>query len=155
MIISNNIFLIRKFSRNLGHLDLKLVEGKRSGSWRTSTTCVWPADGFLYKCICWIGFWTVSHLWYYDIFLFSSLDGMQQRTPRHHCKFSLDELKIAKASLVCNVFLESIAKTFKEHPKAPYAQEKSLGSIWHLISNGAAQTESETFSFISTRLRNT
>ena len=30
----------------------------------------------------------------------------------------------AKASLVCKVFLESIAKTFKEHPKAPTSRKK-------------------------------
>ena len=87
--------------------------------WSTNSLGI---DGFVYKCTCWIGFWTVSHLWYYDILLFSSLDGMQRRTPRHHCMFSLDELKIAKASLVCNVFLESIAKTFKE--QAPTHRKK-------------------------------
>ena len=30
----------------------------------------------------------------------------------------------AKASLVCKTFLESIAKTFKEHPKAPTPKKK-------------------------------
>ena len=83
-------------STYLGHLDLKLVEGKRSGSWRTRTTWVWPANGFLYKCIGCIGLWTVSHLWYSDsnIFLFSSLEGMRQRTPRNQCMFFLDVLKL-------------------------------------------------------------
>ena len=32
MRISNDIFLIHTFPKNLGHLGLKLVEGKRSGS---------------------------------------------------------------------------------------------------------------------------
>ena len=37
-------------------------------------------------------------------------------------------------------------------PQGPCAQEKSLSSIWHFISNGAKQIVSETFSFISSRL---
>ena len=76
MRISNDIILIHTFSKNLGHLDLKLVEGKCSGSWRTSTTWVWPAKGCLCKCIGCIGSWTVSHLSDTLRFFCSSLEGM-------------------------------------------------------------------------------
>ena len=90
MRISDDIFLIHRFPKSLGHQDLKLVEGKRSGSWRTSTTWLWPANGFLYNCIGYIGLWTVSHLWYSNTFAFSSLQGMRQRIPRNQCMSLLD-----------------------------------------------------------------
>ena len=75
MRTSNDIILIHTFPKNLGHLDLKLVEGKR------------------HRYIGGIGLWTLSHLWYSNIFLFSSLEGMRQRTPRNQCMFFLDVLK--------------------------------------------------------------
>ena len=114
MIISNNIFLIRRFFRNLGHLDLKLVEGKRSGSWRTSTICLHG------KCIGWIGFWTVSHPW-------MACDGGLQDISACFCWTS------CQASWNRNLFLESIAKTFTEHPKAPMPKKRShLNLTFHL-----------------------
>jgi len=137
MRISDDIFLIHRFPKSLGHQDLKLVEGKRSGSWRTSTTWLWPANGFLYNCIGYIGLWTVSHLWYSNTFAFSSLQGMRQRIPRNQCMSLLDGINT-----------QDIQRT----PQGPYGQEKSLSSIWHFIPNGATHIESKTVSFISPRL---
>ncbi len=73
-----------------------LLRESFKGSWPfPSTTWVWPADGFLQKCIGCIGLWTASHLWYYDNnWLFSSLDGMPQKTSRNPCMFLLDWLKL-------------------------------------------------------------
>ena len=53
--------------------------------------------------------------------LFSSSDGMRRRTPRHQCMLLLDEL--SSVSWNRNMFLESIANTFKER------RRKSLISI--------------------------
>ena len=138
MKISNDIFMIHTFPKNPGHLDLKLVEGKRSGSWRTSTTWVWPANGFLYTCIGCIGLWTVRHLWYSNIFLFSSLEGMRQRTPRNQCMFFLDVLKLLL-----------FATCPSPRPLRP-GEKSQLNLTFHL--EGATQIASETFSFISSRL---
>ena len=131
MIVSNDLFLIHRFPRNLGQ-DLKLAEGKqRSGSWRCpSTTWVWPANGVLYRWIGWIGVWTASHLWYYIGFLFSSLDGMRQRIPRNQCMLVLDLLK-------CLLFAKCSWNQYPRHlkntPRPLRPREKSqLNLTFHL-----------------------
>ena len=102
MRTSKDLFLIHTFPKNLGHLDLKLVEGKLNGSWRTST--VWPVNGFLYNCI--------------FVFILG----------RHATEDTKKSMHVfpgrAKASLVGSASLESIAKTFREHPKAPTPSRK-------------------------------
>ena len=159
MIISNNIFLIRRFFRNLVHLDLKLVEGKRSGSWRTSTICVWPADGFLCKCIGWIGFWTVSHLWYCDILVVFILGwhATEDSKTSVHVFAGRAVKRLLESQHVLGINSQDIQRT----PQGPYAEEKVSSqfdiSLWMVLQKSNQKTivfhsNSKTFSFKSPRL---
>ena len=146
MVVSNDLFLIHRFPRNLGQ-DLKLAEGKRrSGSWPfPSTTWIWPANGSARNELA-----ELVHelLAISDTIMFSCFH------PWMECDRGLQEINACFYWTSCLQSLLGInSQDIQRTPQGPYAQEKSLSSIWHFISNGAAQTESETVSFISTRLR--
>ena len=118
MIISNKIFLIRRFFRNLGHLDLKLVESR----WRTRCLLIWS------KCIGWIGFWTVSHLWYCDIFAVFILGwhATEDSQTSVHAFAGRAVKRLLESQHVLGINSQHIQRT----PK------KSLISTWRFILNG-------------------